>query len=142
MMARWRMLFLVTTLPLVACGGSDDSGTGSGGASSGGSSSGGGGSGGASSGGGGSGGSSAGGGGGGSGGTATGGGAGAGGGAAGSASGGSGGAGKGCEPRPEQDGQCAGKPPHFYACMQPDYTPPAGCELLNIGDATDTYCCP
>jgi hypothetical protein len=34
-----------------------------------------------------------------------------------------------------------GKPPHFYRCIVP-YVPPAACQILFIGNAIDTYCCP
>jgi len=132
-MHRFALLGLVGTLTC-ACGGdsSTDSGggtgakSGSGGANTGGASSGG-----ASSGG------SAGSASGGSAGVSSGGGAGAGtGGSAGTTSG-------NCQPEPSQDSQCAGKPPHFYACFNgAPYPAPQGCVNIYIGNATDFWCCP
>src|SRR5258706_14687295 len=139
---RAALAIILFSLSATACGGNDTSsgtggtssggttatgGTSAGGTSSGGTSAGGSSSGGTSAGGSSSGGTSA-------------------GGSAGTSAGGSGGGatdgGSNCFANPEQDSQCGnGKPPHFYACTY-QYTQPAGCVLLNIGNATDTYCCP
>ena len=63
-------------------------------------------------------------------------------GGSGGGSGDAGDAGSNCTAAPAQDSQCGnGKPPHFYAC-QFQYAQPSGCVLLNIGNVTDTYCCP
>jgi hypothetical protein len=49
-----------------------------------------------------------------------------------------------CTPDPSSDAQCAdaGGTPHFYRCVGPSEQPPAGCQLLSVGNVTDLYCCP
>jgi hypothetical protein len=49
-----------------------------------------------------------------------------------------------CIPDPSSDSQCAhvGGLPHLVRCVGPGVPPPAGCQLLSVGDVTDLYCCP
>ena len=48
----------------------------------------------------------------------------------------------GCTADPASNSLCGGgNPPHFYRCVVP-YMQPAACQVLSIGNATDTYCCP
>jgi hypothetical protein len=48
----------------------------------------------------------------------------------------------GCVAIPALDGNdCGGaRPPHFYSCILSEL--PAPCTVLNIGDVTNTFCCP
>jgi len=48
---------------------------------------------------------------------------------------------RGCVAVPALDGNCVGaRPPHFYSCQLADL--PAPCIVLNVGNVTDTFCCP
>jgi hypothetical protein len=47
----------------------------------------------------------------------------------------------GCVADPTGDSACGGtRPPHAYRCVLA--VPPPTCVVLNIGNVTDTYCCP
>jgi hypothetical protein len=47
-----------------------------------------------------------------------------------------------CVPAPQLDADCRdASRPHAYACLFPR-KPPSDCVLLNVGNATDLYCCP
>jgi hypothetical protein len=48
----------------------------------------------------------------------------------------------GCTADAAWNAMCDGeKPQHFYRCVSP-YMQPAACQVVSIGNVTDTYCCP
>jgi hypothetical protein len=48
-----------------------------------------------------------------------------------------------CQSHPDDQSQCAGKPPKLYGCINgATYEMPDGCVNIYIGNATDYWCCP
>jgi len=45
-----------------------------------------------------------------------------------------------CVALPAGDSMCSTTAPHYYTCVLTSLPPP--CEVRNIGDVTNTYCCP
>jgi hypothetical protein len=45
-----------------------------------------------------------------------------------------------CTAIASQDSMCSGTTPHYYACV--GATLPSPCVTRQIGDLTNTYCCP